>query len=126
MSNSTRWPLRCTGAAIGSCILVDDYRVAAQWSQSLGFKGNQSRYSGGSVARIEHKAKPAHELQSKPNRDAHIQVPRVRDVEGSIHPRAPGSRRQSRCDSSALHRKPIAACLQISVAGYFRRLGSIA
>jgi hypothetical protein len=42
-----------------------------------------------------------------------------------LHPaRAPGSRQQSRCESSALqHRKPIAACLRGSVVGWFRRLG---
>jgi len=38
--------------------------------------------------------------------------------------RAPGFR-QCRCESSALHRKPIAACLRGSVVGYFSRLDPI-
>ena len=45
---------------------------------------------------------------------------------GWLHPaRPPGSCRESGYESSALHRKPITACLRGSAVGYFRRLGPI-
>jgi hypothetical protein len=56
-----------------------------------------------------------------PSENGHGQALRAGEVSRLHLARAPGSRQQCRCESSALHRKPIAACLRIFGVGYFRR-----